>query len=553
MEFDERMFPYLFESKCELSVFEAYYEKVPNLIWNQSTSVTLRVFSLVDGVPDEVANISVKSEEQYPTRSFVHVYPDQFTHGPIYIGLDHNIPRGVNDMIYVHLNVIVTPVYRCQPTTPVASHPGLLTDLNLAASEDSSVNLFKCGRMPNKTEQQQPTDVCISVDLVCDGYNNCPLEFGHADESENHCTSNFIFQHNNVLWFLVATTCPIITIAIAIMLWASHRQCRYCCRKYLQKRSSYFNTESEFEITLSGTRTYSCGQTLSQNSLIRNSETRSARAATLPPNLAPPTYQEALKTSCKKTTQPRKFGAGSVLCRYPIEPSIDTQFDILNIVQAELLDGLSVAQSFEEYYNPNTHIFSEDDTSCALKVTTLVSDELELSTTETEFRVHLLVHTNIIITIDSMTFVFNTDASLPYNHDLFERHCEEKNKGGRVLNYFILTKMSKSQFVIVHDTLQMRTRTSCSFLKPHKLRILRIVWLYTITTQLIGTLRLGMYDINQTLEVHYRVTVSHLVRPNVREKTEEANKYFTDRSDTRYFVVLGFSFDMCYQQDGLGT
>ncbi|KER24116.1 hypothetical protein T265_08157 [Opisthorchis viverrini] len=33
---------------------------------------------------------------------------------------------------------------------------------------------------------------------------------------------------------------------------------------------------------------------------------------------------------------------------------------------------------------------------------------------------------SIIIIIDSMTSVFNTDASLPYNHDLFESFIVKK-------------------------------------------------------------------------------------------------------------------------------
>ncbi|GAA56789.1 hypothetical protein CLF_111512, partial [Clonorchis sinensis] len=52
--------------------------------------------------------------------------------------------------------------------------------------------------------------------------------------------------------------------------------------------------------------------------------------------------------------------------------------------------------------------------------------------TEDEEDAGPLTPSNIIITIDSMTSVLNTDASPPYNHDLFESLIvKKKNKDGR--------------------------------------------------------------------------------------------------------------------------
>ncbi|KAF5402258.1 hypothetical protein PHET_04387 [Paragonimus heterotremus] len=229
----------------------------------------------------ELASVSIPMNDSKPFRADLRINREQLIGGPIFMTLEHDVPRGLNQVVFLHLHIVVTPIYACQ-LEQLSTVPGL----------------FKEHENTTQMETSGTTVVCISTGLVCDGFPNCPMFNGltFADETATECAAvDAAPSKYGFIWVVFIFMLPGLCTTILLTLWLYRGRWHCYCRFNFSKQTSEFpmNTDS-VELTNGASQSYtditSCvSADVHRNVIFMGT---SELTTSCPP---PPTYQEILE------------------------------------------------------------------------------------------------------------------------------------------------------------------------------------------------------------------------------------------------------------------
>ncbi|THD27585.1 hypothetical protein D915_001321 [Fasciola hepatica] len=244
---------------------EAYVREGKDPYWESAIHAELQIFQYTHHHLFPLYNVSLKPPGQRIRETLVHVYRRQIGPGPVFVGLEHNVPRGINGLRFVHMNLIVTPIYTCHDKDLLINEGGLVVGKSQEHVQDEQK--LTTTDEPTDTEQkylvcsskgrsgtnmsETVTTYCIPAELMCDSYANCPRNELKLipDEQVVQCLA-LGWNDQNTSW-IVPIVCSTIILACCVLttwLYQTNR-CQNLCnllrkRRNLPNRSRSGSTEN---------------------------------------------------------------------------------------------------------------------------------------------------------------------------------------------------------------------------------------------------------------------------------------------------------------------
>lgn len=223
---------------------EIYIREGKDSYWESGIRAELKIFRYLRSNPSLLYNVSLKPPGQRIRETLFRVHRWQVGRGPVFVGLDHNVPRGINGLRYIHMNLIVTPVYTCnakdslingERLTQESSKEHEEKEQNSTAEVESMAREQKFLVCSSETRNETATlntntTFCILAELMCDNFGNCPRnEKGLVlDEHINHCFKVNWFDIS-MSWIIPVVCVLVVTFCCVPPFWCYQKhRCRRC-------------------------------------------------------------------------------------------------------------------------------------------------------------------------------------------------------------------------------------------------------------------------------------------------------------------------------------
>ncbi|VDP68093.1 unnamed protein product [Echinostoma caproni] len=205
-------------------------------IWASRIHAELKFYQYVNEKLFPLYNVSFRPSGKSLREFLVRIYRRQIQPGPIFIGLDHNVPRGLIGLRFVHLTLIVTPIYICHDRDILVNQHQ--SDLSPTSETDNKADLeeryFACHSQSENNQTLNSTWstlLCIPSELMCDSYPNCPRDAHKRipDEYATQCFHVTPSTNQRWTWIIPMIGLPIVVLSIALLTWfCQTRQCQRC-------------------------------------------------------------------------------------------------------------------------------------------------------------------------------------------------------------------------------------------------------------------------------------------------------------------------------------
>ncbi|CAL8105011.1 unnamed protein product [Calicophoron daubneyi] len=210
-----------------LQIIEAYVEKGTAFKDDLTMSATLKVFRSAPELM-EFARVKLKPRERrFERYEILRIHLNRTDTNPIYLAVEHAVPRGLNRALFLHLKLVITPIFFCSgEQESLESFASQLATEPISQYIFGPDEMFTCGRLTPSKDGRVNTSLlsqtmryasCISSTLICDQVPNCPIsDKTYADESEEYCTTVQNFYDMRLVLLVVL---PAATIYVAFLFW----------------------------------------------------------------------------------------------------------------------------------------------------------------------------------------------------------------------------------------------------------------------------------------------------------------------------------------------